>query len=901
MAAKKTGNQTGRRGFLKTVALAGGIAADQAEADVAAVKSPARPGARALSQVEQIRYPRIFAGRQLAMIAFPLGGVGAGSISLGGRGQLRDWEIFNRPDKGKSPQYAFPSLWVQTGTKKPVARVLESKLMPPYEGPSGLGFANAPGLPRLESATFKGEFPLARIDFADLTIGVKIALEAFTPFIPHEADDSGLPVAILRYRVSNPGAAAANISIAYSLDNPIGIQGRSNEYSSGAGLEGIIMRNPFLPKTDPYAGSIALAAIAGQNTKVSWLRGWHSGSRWRVGALAFWDDFSADGELGPEAPVRDTVASLCLNRVIPARGQADFTFVLAWHFPNRTPEHCGWTAPKGEERTIIGNYYCTRFADAWRAAEYAVSKMDDLERRTRRFVSLISETTLPDVVKEAAMANLSTLVTTTCFRTADGAFHGFEGSNNQLGCCFGNCTHVWNYELATNFLFPALARSLRESAFGYCTDAQGAMGFRQLLPDGKQRYGISAADGQMGQIMKLYLDWKISDDNGWLRKLWPSAKRALEFAWVPGGWDANKDGVMEGAQHNTYDVEFFGPNPLCGIWYLGALRAAEEMARVSGDNASALTYHDLFLRGSKWIDENLFNGEYFVQKVEGMPRDKIAKGLMSGMGAVSTEVPDLQVGDGCLVDQLLGQYFSHIAGLGLLVDQGHIRKTLESIYKYNYKRKLDQHESVQRVYALNDEAALVICDYGKRKRPAVPFPYFAEIMTGFEYVAAILMLFHDMTSQGVELIENVRKRYDGERRNPWNEAECGHHYARAMASWAAIPAMSGFEYDATQKAVTAVPRVNRSRFRSFWSSATGWGAFSQTITQGRKQFALSVEYGTLPCRSFRLQWIGRAAATIVSAAGQAAAHQARAENGYLDLTLAYEVMLRQGDKIAISA
>jgi non-lysosomal glucosylceramidase len=150
----------------------------------------------------------------------------------------------------------------------------------------------------------------------------------------------------------------------------------------------------------------------------------------------------------------------------------------------------------------------------------------------------------------------------------------------------------------------------------------------------------------------------------------------------------------------------------------------------------------------------------------------------------------------------------------------------------------------------------------------------------------------------VELIENVRKRYDGERRNPWNEAECGHHYARAMASWAAIPAMSGFEYDAIQKAVTAVPRVNRSRFRSFWSSGTGWGIFSQTITQVRKQFVLSVEYGTLPCRSFRLQW--RAAATIVSAAGHAAAHQTTAENGYLDVTLEYEVMLRKGDKIAIS-
>ena len=124
--------------------------------------------------------------------------------------------------------------------------------------------------------------------------------------------------------------------------------------------------------------------------------------------------------------------------------------------------------------TVIGNYYCTRFADAWKSAEYFVSKMDDLERRTRRFVSLISETTLPDVVKEAAMANLSTLVTTTSFRTADGVFHGFEGSNNQLGCCFVNCTHVWNYETATDFLFLTLARSLRESAFGYCTDSQGA-------------------------------------------------------------------------------------------------------------------------------------------------------------------------------------------------------------------------------------------------------------------------------------------------------------------------------------------------------------------------------------------------------------------------------------------
>ena len=169
-----------------------------------------------------IAYPRVFTGRRLTAIAFPLGGVAAGAISLGGRGQLRDWEIFNRPDKGNAPSYAFPAIWAQSGTRKPVARVLESRIQPPYEGSSGLGTKNAPGLVRLANATFTGEFPLARIDFADPALPVRVSLEAFTPFIPHEPDESGLPVAILRYRVTNPGAAPAKVSIAWSIDNPTG-------------------------------------------------------------------------------------------------------------------------------------------------------------------------------------------------------------------------------------------------------------------------------------------------------------------------------------------------------------------------------------------------------------------------------------------------------------------------------------------------------------------------------------------------------------------------------------------------------------------------------------------------------------------------------------------------------
>src|SRR5690349_8069271 len=219
---------TKRRTFLKQVALAS-----------AATQSPAQPtpqASDAAAPVADIAFPRLFTGRHLTAIAFPLGGVCAGSISLGGRGQLRDWEIFNRPDKGNAPSYAFPAIWAQSGNRKPVSRVLESRIQPPYEGSSGLGTRNAPGLVRLASATFTGEFPLARIDFADPVLPVRVSLEAFTPFIPHEPDDSGLPVTLLRYRVTNPGTAPAKVSIAWSIDNPTGrtqaMDTRVNDYRS---------------------------------------------------------------------------------------------------------------------------------------------------------------------------------------------------------------------------------------------------------------------------------------------------------------------------------------------------------------------------------------------------------------------------------------------------------------------------------------------------------------------------------------------------------------------------------------------------------------------------------------------------------------------------------------------
>ncbi len=854
MAEKRKGRKYARRDFLRKVA-AGGTLASTLGTPAFAGQST-KPGTRSAGggpaaipsspQLAPVDFPRTFMGRNLKMIAFPLGGIGTGTVSLGGRGQLRDWEIFNRPDKGNELSYAFPAIWAKVGEGIPVARVLESRLQPPYEmNSSGLGSDNAPGLPRLAEATFTGAYPFARIVFVDPQLPVDVRLEAFNPLVPLDVDASGWPVAILRYTIRNANNAPARVGIAWSIENPVGNEGRQAAFREVPGLSGLYMDNPFLATSNPLKGTFALCVVGAPEGSVSYLRGWKR-AQWWNGVLTFWDDFSDDGALDSTSPAATPVGSLAVTQTIPARREAAVTFLLAWHFPNRTPERCGWPAPESVPKsTVVGNAYTERFRDAWDASKQAAAQLPQLEARTRAFAQAFESSTLPPAVLDAATSTLSTLRTNTCFRTPDGEFHGFEGCNDHQGCCHGSCTHVWNYEQATAQLFPMLAHSLRESEFLRNTDTNGLMGFRSYLPDGKQIWQMAAADGQMGCLIKLYREWRLCGDTDWLRRLWPNAKRALEFAWIENGWDGNRDGVAEGVQHNTYDVEFYGPNPLCGIYYLGALRAGEELARVLGDTDSAAEYHRLFEKGSRWFDQNLFNGEFYIQKVEGRPESRIPHGVRIGMGAGDTLKPDYQMGDACLADQLLGQMQAHVAGLGYLLQEAHVRATLNSVYKYNYQPNLSEHADLQRTYALNDEGGVLVATYPLGKRPEIPFPYFGEIWTGLEYQLAASLAFEGMMTEALNIVESTRRRFDGERRNPWNEPECGHHYARALASWGCFIAWSGFRYSAPARELTLMPRTRRQAFRCFWSVPSGWGNFTHALKPQEQRVEVQVAEGAI--------------------------------------------------------
>ena len=502
----------------------------------------------------------------------------------------------------------------------------------------------------------------------------------------------------------------------------------------------------------------------------------------------------------------------------------------------------------------IGNYYSTLYKDAWDVVERTVPELVDLETKTLDFVRLLLHSDYPDVVKEAALFNSSTLRSQTAFRDREGRMFGWEGVFAHQGSCHGSCEHVWNYEEATPFLFGRLAKGMRETEFNYAQwDSTGLLSFRVSLPLQKNNAGkwkIAAADGQMGTIMKVYREWQLSGDDTFLKRTWPGVKKALSFAWIPHGWDADKDGVMEGCQHNTMDIEYFGPNPEIGFWYLGALKAGAAMAAYMKDAAFEQTCKKIFASGSAWMDAHLFNGEYYIQKVVPPVSPKnIADGLSAGMGAKNMADPEFQIGEGCLVDQLVGQNMAFICGLGYLADSGHIRQALRSIAKYNHVADFGDNFNNMRSYALGGESGLMLTAYpDPSKRPRVPLSYAFEAWTGLEYTAAAGMIYEGMNEEAVNTMTDVRNRYDGYKRNPFNEEECGNHYARAMASWSAILAWSDFHYSAVEKkfAVTARPG------NYFWSNGYSWG--NAQVAGGKLTIALY--YGTLNLKTIALQGFG---------------------------------------------
>jgi hypothetical protein len=591
---------------------------------------------------------------------------------------------------------------------------------------------------------------------------------------------------------------------------------------------------------------------------------WFRGGWWDPFTMA-WNNIEK-GKVQQTDPVEKDApgASLFVPFTLKPGEEKKIVLLMAWYVPDThlrigdEPTNKKDSTVRDASRDLPSIYhkpwYSSKFQDINAVADYWLQHYKELRQNSALFRDAFYKSTVPPEVTEAVAANLTILKSPTVLRQYDGRFWAWEGCGDSWGSCHGSCTHVWNYAQAVSHLFPSLERSLRETEFGESQNADGHQIFRTSLPIRPAAHTFhAAADGQLGGIMKIYRDWRISGDSAWLRQMYPRVKASLDYCIRT--WDPRHDGAVEEPHHNTYDIEFWGPGGMTTSFYLGALEAMGKMGDYLGEDVSI--YKELYTKGRKFMEKELFNGEYFVQKIRwtGLTApDPVAAARKSFGGGYSAEAvqllqqegPKYQYGTGCLSDGVLGSWIAMVCGLPEPVDAAKVKSHLLSVYKYNLKKDLTDHSNPQRPgYAIGNEGGLLLCSWPKGGKLSLPFVYSDEVWTGIEYQVASHLIFEGRVAEGLDIVRTCRERYDGAVRNPFDEYECGHWYARAMSSYALLEAFSGVRYDAVDKTLYIKARSGNASF--FISTATGFG---NVIINGGKVTVKTV-YGTIDVKNIK--------------------------------------------------
>ncbi|MFI5910549.1 GH116 family glycosyl hydrolase [Dactylosporangium sp. NPDC051541] len=791
-----------------------------------------------------------YTGDARRAVAFPLGGLGTGHVALCGDGALRQWQLNGPPNhSGLLPDSFFAIRVSSLEPPDDVVRLLRAAPIAPHEHPAAnVSDADVPDgdrawrWPFVADTTFEAAYPFARVTYADPALPVAVRLEAHTPFVPLDADASALPLVRYRFTIRNDSAEFRHGFLLGTLQNaagwdgvtPIsgtrgaGYGGNVNRLLRRPGQSGVVMDHPGLDEDDPGAGELLLwtdapaAVLPRAHDADALLRfvetlklvaptqlGDYSAAALREALRYGASPMRAPGGPSPAGHTWD--AGVAAAFALAPEESTTVDIVHAWWFPNRYADfdRFGPQHHYGPSRFWVGNHYATRFGGALDVLDAYLADRERLDTASRAWAEAVAASDLPVPLRETIALQPALVRSPSIFRAADGRTFAFEGAlgastrnwnGDAGGSCPLNCNHVLNYEQALARLFPAVGRDMRETEFRMQAP-DGSIPHRVVLPLYlPQLHGVPiggpekpALDGMLGAVLKTYRSLLDGAGLDWLRAQWPSLVSLMSY--VADKWDSG-DGVLRGEQPVTYDIALHGPNMFVGGLWLAALRAMREMSRRLGVDEA---YGVVFERASKAYDELLWNGEFYAQPSTGEAYD---------------------FGAGCLSDQLLGQWWAHELGLGHLLPPERVRGALRAIVRYNLRSGFEQHG--YREFADGAETGLVVCSWPHGGRPAVPLRYCDEVWTGVEYQVAAHCFYEGLDAEGLAIVGGVRARYDGTRRNPFNEVECGDHYVRAMAGWSLLTAWSGVRHDAAAGTRTDGARPGRFPY----VGGTAWGALT---------------------------------------------------------------------------
>jgi len=564
----------------------------------------------------------------------------------------------------------------------------------------------------------------------------------------------------------------------------------------------------------------------------------------------------------------------------------EVSFVLAWHFPNLSFPLVFDAGQAPTKKTVWekGRYYGTRFDSAESVAGYVAKNAQRLIGDTELWRKTWYDSTLPYWLLDRTLLNVSTLATSTSYRFANGRFYGWEG----VGSCGGTCTHVWHYEQAMGRLFPELDILLRERV-----DFNPAVGFdaKTGVIGHRGDAGRSpAVDGQAGTILRAYRDYLVSPDAAFLKRNWPQIKLATE--WLM-SLDSDNDGILDKPQANTLDGTWYGKIPWITSLGLAAVEASEQMAIVMGDDEFAARCQGFVESGKSNFVKTFWNGEYFEQIHD------------------PTKLEHVGSYNGCLIDQVMGQGWAFQVGLDRVLPEEKTKEALNAIWKYNFTPDVGPYRVERpagRWYAMPGEAGTLMCSWphGDKLRVHKGFDkYFNECMNGFEHQVAGHMIWEgapgsELVEQGLAIERAVHDRYDGSKRNPWNEVEGGAHYSRSMASYGVFLAACGFTYNGPEGHIGFAPKLTPEHFKAAFTAAEGWGSFSQKKEGENLNAEIALKWGKLRLRTISLATDSKPATATVEVNGKAVPAELAFADGKSTLSLTEEITLVPNQAVSVA-
>jgi uncharacterized protein (DUF608 family) len=785
---------------------------------------------------ENHEYNSYYSGKNLDRIAFPVGGIGAGMFCLEGTGSISHMSIHNHPEVFNEPcMFAAISVkGIKNGAKVLEGQVPDWKKYGRPDSANGSG-GTTYGFPRFRNSKFIARFPFAEIELQDDDIPLAIKITGWSPFIPTDADNSSLPLGAFEYSFKNTGSSKIDALFSYNSKNFMSQSNGENRIKST--INGFLLSEDGVKDKPETKGDFAVFTNEPETiVDHCWFRG-----GWFDPLTITWTSI-LKGETRRKDPVEKGApgASLFVPLTLEKGETKVIRLMMAWYVPDTNLKYGEDSKEKVDENCndvkcsckdpYYKPWYSSKFKSIDEVVTYWKTNYNDLRNKSGIFSDSFYKTSLPGEVIEAIAANLTILKSPTVLRQPDGKLWSWEGCGDNSGCCAGSCTHVWNYAQAIPHLFPKLERTLRETEFFPSQDMDGHQTFRSALPIRPVATTFyAAADGQLGGIMKVYRDWRISGDSEWMKKMYRHVAESMDYCIQT--WDPRSTGTLEEPHHNTYDIEFWGPDGMCTGFYLGALKSIIEMGKFLGEEVQR--YQSLFEKGKIALETKLYDGEYFIQNIKWLglnaPDPVVAsKGAWNteyseeAMEMLKKEGPKYQYGKGCLSDGVLGVWIAEMCGLRNIVDPVKVASHLKSVHKYNFKPDLSDHSNPQRPsYALGMEGGLLLCTWPKGEMLSLPFVYSNEVWTGIEYQVASHLMMIGETGKALEIVSACRDRYDGRIRNPFDEYECGHWYARAMSSYGMLQGLTGVRYDAVTQEMFINSRMGD--FTSFISTETGFG------------------------------------------------------------------------------